>query len=112
MRPRRQRLYGYNRYNTYGATVIQRRTTARTRVRPYFIGKPNPLIMRSALRQLGAHSEDAVMIGDRMDTDIIAGIESGIETILVLSGVARPDDVARYPYRSSGIAASVAEIIP
>jgi NagD protein len=61
--------------------------SAATGVKPYFVGKPNPLMMRSALRHLGMHSENAVMIGDRMDTDIIAGIESGMETILVLSGV-------------------------
>ena len=64
----------------------------------YFVGKPNPLMMRTGLRRLGVHSEDAVMIGDRMDTDIIAGIESGLDTILVLSGVTSREDVKRYPY--------------
>lgn len=64
----------------------------------YFLGKPNPLMMRSALRKLGVHSEDAAMIGDRMDTDIIAGIESGLDTVLVLSGVTAREDLPHYPY--------------
>ena len=86
--------------------------SAATGVKPYFVGKPNPLMMRSALRAVGGHSENAVMIGDRMDTDIVAGTESGMETILVLSGVTRPEDVDRYPYRPSRIANSVADIDP
>jgi 5'-nucleotidase len=84
--------------------------TAATGVTPYFIGKPNPLMMRSALRRLGAHSENTIMIGDRMETDIVGGMESGIETILVLSGVTRREDVERYPYRPTRIVESVAEI--
>ena len=64
----------------------------------YFVGKPNPLMMRTGLRLLGVHSEDAVMIGDRMDTDIVAGIESGLDTVLVLSGVTSREDIANYPY--------------
>ncbi len=90
------------------AAMIQ----AATGVQAYFVGKPNPLMMRSALRQLGAHSENAVMIGDRMDTDIAAGIESGLETILVLSGVTSEEDVERYPYRPDRILKSVAQIKP
>jgi len=86
--------------------------TAATGAKPYFIGKPNPLMMRSALRQLGVHSEDAVMIGDRMDTDIVAGTESGMETILVLSGVTRRDEIERFPYKPGRIVTSVAEIEP
>lgn len=86
--------------------------TAATGAKAYFIGKPNPLMMRSALRQLGVHSEDTVMIGDRMDTDIIAGIESGMQTILVLSGVTRREDVERFPYRPSRIVDSVEDIEP
>jgi NagD protein len=85
---------------------------AATGVRPYFVGKPNPLMMRSALRHLGAHSEDAVMIGDRMDTDIVTGTESGMETILVLSGVTRRDEVERFPYRPTHIVDSVAALKP
>jgi NagD protein len=81
-----------------------------TGVRPYFVGKPNPLMMRRALNSLGAHSEDTVMVGDRMDTDIVAGMEAGMETILVLTGVTRREDVERYPYRPTLILASVADI--
>jgi len=81
-----------------------------TGVKPYFVGKPNPLMVRSALRFMAAHSESAVMIGDRMDTDMIAGVESGLETILVLTGVTREEDVARFPYRPTRIAPSVADI--
>ena len=77
---------------------------------PFFVGKPNPLMMRTALNYLGVHSETTVMVGDRMDTDIIAGVESGIETILVLSGVTREKDVAHYPYQPTHIASSVADI--
>ncbi len=62
-----------------------------TGIKPYFVGKPNPLMMRSALRAIGAHSETTVMIGDRMDTDIVAGIEAGVQTVLVLSGIPRSD---------------------
>lgn len=79
---------------------------------PFFVGKPNPLMMRTALNYLGVHSENTVMIGDRMDTDIIAGVESGMETILVLSGVTDRGDVARYPYQPSRIVDSVAHIAP
>lgn len=86
--------------------------TAATGVKPYFMGKPNPLMMRSALRQLGAHSETTLMIGDRMDTDIIGGIESGMETILVLTGVTRREKVDRYPYKPHHIRVSVADIFP
>jgi NagD protein len=86
--------------------------TTATGVKPYFIGKPNPLMMRSALRQLGTHSEDTVMIGDRMDTDMVAGIESGLGTILVLSGVTRREDVEKFPYKPDQVVESVAEICP
>jgi NagD protein len=81
-------------------------------ISPFFVGKPNPLMMRTALNYLGVHSENTVIIGDRMDTDIVAGVESGIETILVLSGVTRREDVARYPYQPTRIVESVAEIEP
>jgi NagD protein len=81
-------------------------------VSPFFVGKPNPLMMRTALNYLDVHSEDTVMVGDRMDTDIVAGVESGMETILVLTGVTRREDVPRYPYQPTRIAESVAEIEP
>jgi len=77
---------------------------------PFFVGKPNPLMMRSAIRYLGVHSENTIMIGDRMDTDIVAGVMSGLETILVLSGVSKREDVKRFPYRPTQILNSVAEI--
>lgn len=65
----------------------------------YFVGKPNPLMMRTGLRLLGVHSEETVMVGDRMDTDIIAGIETGLDTCLVLSGVSSRETVETFPYR-------------
>ena len=68
-----------------------------TGVSPFFIGKPNPLMMRTALNYLGVHSEHTVMIGDRMDTDMVAGVESGMETMLVLSGVTRAEEVRPLP---------------
>jgi NagD protein len=79
---------------------------------PYFVGKPNPLMMRSALRYLGEHSENTFMVGDRMDTDIKVGLESGLETILVLTGVTRPDMINNFPYRPNHVVNSVADIEP
>jgi NagD protein len=79
---------------------------------PFFVGKPNPLMMRTALNYLDVHSEDTIMVGDRMDTDIIAGVEAGMETILVLTGVTRREDVSRYPYQPTHIVESVADIQP
>ena len=78
---------------------------------PYFVGKPNPLMMRSALRAIGAHSENTVMIGDRMDTDVIAGLEAGLATILVLTGISTRETVERFPYRPSLIIDSVADLV-
>ncbi len=77
---------------------------------PFFVGKPNPYMMRAALNYLDVHSEDTVMIGDNMHTDIIGGIESGMETVLVLSGVTAMDEIDRYPYRPSHIVDSVASL--
>ncbi len=77
---------------------------------PFFVGKPNPLMLRSALNYLDVHSEESVMVGDRMDTDIVGGIESGMRTILVLTGVTQRSDVERFPYRPTWIVDSVAEI--
>jgi NagD protein len=77
---------------------------------PFFVGKPNPLMMRTALNYLNVHSEDTVMVGDRMDTDIVAGVESGMRTVLVLSGVTGREDVERFPYRPTTILDSVADI--
>lgn len=78
---------------------------------PFFVGKPNPLMMRTALNYLGVHSEETAMIGDRMDTDIIAGVESGMETILVLSGVTKEADIDRYPYRPTYVFDSIADVV-
>ena len=82
-----------------------------TGVRPYFVGKPNPLMMREALRAIDAHSESTVMIGDRMDTDIVAGIEAGLQTILVLSGITTRQEAERFPYLPSQIVDSVADLV-
>jgi NagD protein len=82
-----------------------------TGVEPYYVGKPNPLMMRSALNAIDAHSETTAMIGDRMDTDIIAGLEAGLESILVLTGVTARADINRHPYRPSRVIESVADLI-
>jgi NagD protein len=78
---------------------------------PYFIGKPNPLMMRSALNQIEAHSETTVMICDRMDTDVISGLEAGLRTILVLTGSTSRHQVDPYPYRATRVVESVADVI-
>src|SRR3954452_21414876 len=72
-----------------------------TSVQPYFVGKPNPLMMRSALNAIDAHSETTAMIGDRMDTDVVSGLEAGLETVLVLTGVTTRAEAERFPYRAS-----------
>jgi NagD protein len=77
----------------------------------YFVGKPNPLMMRSAKKMLGCHSADTVIIGDRMDTDIIAGIESGIDTVLVLSGVSTKETINAFPYRPNYVLNGVGDIV-
>lgn len=77
---------------------------------PFFVGKPNPYMLRAALNYMGFHSEQTTIIGDRMDTDIVAGVESGLETILVLSGVTEREDVDRFPYKPDRILGSVADI--
>src|SRR3954469_967373 len=86
-------------------------TTAPTRRTPYFVGKPNPMMFRSAMNRIEAHSESTVMIGDRMDTDVVAGIEAGLETVLVLSGSTQASDISRYPFRPSRICDSIADVI-
>jgi NagD protein len=82
-----------------------------TGVEPYFVGKPNPLMMRAALNRLQVHSETAAMIGDRMDTDVIAGLEAGMRTVLVLSGITAEADVDRFPYRPTRIVGSIRELV-
>lgn len=78
---------------------------------PYFVGKPNPMMFRSALNRIEAHSETTVMVGDRMDTDIVAGIEAGLDTILVLTGSTKPADLEQYPYRPGRVLESIAEAV-
>ena len=87
------------------------RISAATGVAPYFVGKPNPLMIRSALNALDAHSETSAMVGDRMDTDVVAGLEAGLEAILVLTGVTTDGDTERYPYRPSRIVDSIADLV-
>ncbi|HET6295454.1 MAG TPA: HAD-IIA family hydrolase [Kribbella sp.] len=86
--------------------------TRATGVAPYFVGKPNPLMMRSALNRIEAHSETSVMIGDRMDTDIVSGLEAGLRSILVLSGSTGEHEVDRFPYRPTRIVESIADVVP
>jgi NagD protein len=82
-----------------------------TGVEPYFVGKPNPLMMRSALNAIDAHSETTAMVGDRMDTDVVSGLEAGLETILVLTGLTTHADAERFPYRPSRIVDSIADLL-
>nr|WP_068431266.1 HAD-IIA family hydrolase [Piscicoccus intestinalis] len=79
---------------------------------PYYLGKPNPLMMRTALNRIDAHSESTVMIGDRMDTDVVSGLEAGLRTILVMTGSTRPDQVDRFPYQASQVLDSIADVVP
>jgi NagD protein len=80
-------------------------------VEPYFVGKPNPLMMRSALNAIDAHSESSAMVGDRMDTDIVSGLEAGMHTVLVLTGSTQRVEAERYPFRPSRIVDSIADLI-
>jgi 5'-nucleotidase len=82
-----------------------------TGVEPYFVGKPNPLMMRSALNAIDAHSETSAMVGDRMDTDVVSGLEAGMHTILVLTGITSRAEAERFPYRPSRIVDSIAELV-
>ena len=78
----------------------------------YFVGKPNPLMLRHGLRKLNCHSQDIAFIGDRMDTDIIAGIESNVDTVLVLSGVTAMEDIGNFPYCPRYIVPGVGDLVP
>jgi 5'-nucleotidase len=82
-----------------------------TGVAPYFVGKPNPLMMRSALNAIDAHSETTAMVGDRMDTDVVAGLEAGMHTVLVLTGSTQRVEAERFPYRPSRIVDSIADLV-
>ncbi|MBB3085985.1 HAD-IIA family hydrolase [Geodermatophilus sabuli] len=85
--------------------------TKATGAEPYFVGKPNPMMFRSAMNRIAAHSESTVMIGDRMDTDVVAGIEAGLDTVLVLTGSTRAGDVARFPFRPGRVLDSIADVV-
>jgi len=93
---------------TGAVAALITKATGRT---PYFVGKPNPIMFRSAMNRIDAHSETTAMIGDRMDTDVVAGIEAGLETFLVLSGSTRRAEVERYPYRPRHIVDSIADLV-
>ncbi|MFD1835717.1 HAD-IIA family hydrolase [Brachybacterium rhamnosum] len=86
--------------------------TAATGISPYYVGKPNPLMMRTALNRIGAHSETSVMIGDRMDTDVKSGLEAGMRSILVMTGSTRADQIAQYPYRPTVVLDGIADVVP
>ena len=85
--------------------------TRATGVAPYYVGKPNPLMMRTGLKAIGAHSETSAMIGDRMDTDVLAGLEAGMQTFLVLTGLTTEADMDRYPFRPSTVVDSIADLV-
>ena len=89
------------------AAMITRATGAD----PYFVGKPNPMMFRSAMNRINAHSESTTMVGDRMDTDVVAGIEAGLETVLVLTGSTRAADIARFPFRPGRVLDSIADVV-
>ena len=78
---------------------------------PYFVGKPNPMMFRSALNRIEAHSENTAMIGDRMDTDVVSGLEAGLQTCLVLTGSTRREHVERFPYRPTQVFDSIADLL-
>jgi NagD protein len=85
--------------------------TKATGMEPYVVGKPNPMMFRSALNRIGAHSENTGMIGDRMDTDVVAGIEAGLHTILVLTGISDQAEIEKYPFRPDEILSGVQELL-
>ncbi|MEI8206504.1 MAG: HAD-IIA family hydrolase [Kiritimatiellales bacterium] len=82
-----------------------------TGAKAYYVGKPNPLMMRNALKKLGCQREETAIVGDRMDTDIIAGVEAEITTVLVLSGVTKRDDIFRFAYQPDYVLNGVGDII-
>jgi NagD protein len=77
----------------------------------YFVGKPNPLMMRIALKRLGVKREDAIVIGDRMDTDVRSGLESELDTLLVLSGITDPHGIDQFPYRPRYVLNGIIDIV-
>ncbi|MEU6120960.1 HAD-IIA family hydrolase [Streptomyces sp. NPDC047123] len=93
---------------TGAVAALITKATGRT---PYFAGKPNPLMMRTGLNAIGAHSETSAMIGDRMDTDVLAGLEAGMETFLVLTGLTSRADIDQHPFRPSNVVESIADLV-
>jgi NagD protein len=85
--------------------------TKATGMEPYIVGKPNPMMFRSAMKKIDAHSSTTGMIGDRMDTDVIAGIEAGLHTVLVLTGIADEAEIKKYPFRPNEILNSVQDLV-
>jgi NagD protein len=85
--------------------------TKATGKEPYFVGKPNPVMFRTALNRVGGHSETTAMIGDRMDTDVIAGVEAGLNTFLVLSGITQRSEVEDFPFRPNKVVDSIKDLI-
>ncbi len=85
--------------------------TKATGKEPYIVGKPNPMMFRSALNKIGAHSHNTAMIGDRMDTDVVAGMEAGLHTILVMTGISDPAEIERFPFRPDEVLGSVADLL-
>lgn len=93
---------------TGAVAALIREATGR---QPYFVGKPNPVMLRAALNRLEAHSESTALVGDRMDTDIISGMEAGLETHLVLTGSTREAEINHFPFRPDQVHASIADLI-
>lgn len=85
--------------------------TKATNREPYFVGKPNPIMFRTALNRVGGHSETTAMIGDRMDTDVVAGVEAGLETFLVLTGITHRKQVETFPFRPDHVVNSIQDLI-
>lgn len=84
--------------------------TAATKKKPYYVGKPNPVMLRKALNRINAHSEETALVGDRMDTDILAGMESGLQTHLVLTGSMKREDIEQFAFRPDQVHESIAEV--
>lgn len=85
--------------------------TAATKREPYFVGKPNPVMIRTALNRINAHSEHTAMIGDRMDTDVVAGMEAGLRTYLVLTGSTKAEEVESFPYRPTAVMDGIKDLV-
>ncbi len=94
-----------------GCGAMAKLIESATGVHPYFVGKPNPVMIREGINILGGHSTTTAIVGDRLETDIRAGVEAGLQTILALSGVSQLDDINRFPYRPSRIVNSVADLL-